>query len=138
MRQISQRPVPPEGRPRRRTAGAIIETGHGGGGVPSLRPSLDDLDVWIVADGPSNVALFVSFVRCTGLLLCRPLAAFVVGVALSVLVESYQAGTGTRVGASADVVSNSIGALVGAGLAALVLVVSHASRASDDGPDGGR
>jgi hypothetical protein len=87
----------------------------------ALRPALDDLGAWAVADGPSNVALFVPFALCCGLLLRRPTAAFVIGVAVSVLIESYQAATGTRVGVFADVVSNSVGALVGAGLSAAAL-----------------
>lgn len=90
----------------------------------NLRPSADDLWAWTVADGPANVALFVPFALCCGLLLRRPAAALAIGVAVSVLVESYQAATGTRVGTSADVVANSLGALVGAVLSAAVLVVA--------------
>ena len=89
----------------------------------ALAPSLADLGAWAVADGPANVALFVPFGLCLGLLLRRPGAAFLAGVALTVLVESYQAATGTRVGAFADVVANSLGALLGAVLSAVVLVV---------------
>lgn len=89
----------------------------------ALRPSLADLGSWAVADGPANVVLFVPFALCLGLLLRTPLAAFLLGVALSVLVEAYQAATGTRVGTFADVVANGAGALAGAVLSALVLAV---------------
>lgn len=89
----------------------------------ALRPSAADLGAWAVADGPANVALFVPFAVCIGILLRRPVAAFMISIALSMLVESYQAATGTRVGAFADVVSNSVGALLGAVLSAAVLVV---------------
>jgi hypothetical protein len=89
----------------------------------ALRPSLDDLDAWAVADGPANVALFVPFALFTGLLLRRPTVAFVIGVTLTVLIESYQAATGTRVGAFADIVSNSVGAMIGAVASALLLML---------------
>lgn len=89
----------------------------------ALRPSVDDLGAWAVADGPANVALFVPLALCCGLLLRRPLAALLLCLALSVLVESYQAATGTRVDTFTDVVSNGVGALLGSLLSALVLVV---------------
>ena len=89
----------------------------------ALRPSFEDLGAWAVADGPANVALFVPFALFSGLLLRRPVVAFLISVILTVLIESYQAATGTRVGAFADVVSNSVGALIGAVLSALFLIL---------------
>lgn len=89
----------------------------------ALRPALDDLGAWAVADGPANVALFVPFTLFTGLLLRRPTMAFMISVTLTVLIESYQAATGTRVGAFADIVSNSVGALIGAVGSALLLTL---------------
>lgn len=103
----------------------------------ALRPSVDDLGGWAVADGPANVALFVPLAVCAGLLLRRPLGAFVVCLVLSVLVESYQAATGTRVGTFTDVVSNGVGALLGSLLSALVLVVVDLFSTGPDGSTAG-
>jgi VanZ family protein len=47
----------------------------------------------------------------------------VLAVALSLLVEGYQAALTTRVGAFADVVANGLGALLGAAVATLLLAV---------------
>jgi hypothetical protein len=89
----------------------------------ALRPSLDDLGAWAFADGPANVALFVPFGLCVGLLLRSPVAAVLGSVVLTVLIESYQAATGARVGTFADIVSNSLGGLIGSILSAVVLAV---------------
>lgn len=105
----------------------------------ALRPSLDDLGAWAVADGPANVALFVPFALFSGLLLRRPTVAFTIGVTLTVLIESYQAATGTRVGAFADIVSNSVGALIGAvGSALLLMLVAALSPRSAGASTGSR
>lgn len=89
----------------------------------ALTPEVADLWAWSAADGPSNVALFVPFTLCLGLLLRRPVVALLLSGALSVLIESYQAATGTRIGVFADVVSNSLGAAIGAVAASVVLGV---------------
>lgn len=92
----------------------------------ALRPSVDDLSAWAVADGPANVALFVPFALCCGLLLRSPAAALLISVALSVAIESYQAATGTRIGTFADIASNSLGAVIGVLAAGVVLVLARA------------
>lgn len=89
----------------------------------ALRPHWSDLAAWRVADGPANVALFVPLSFFLGLLLRRPAAAAVLAALLSVGIESFQAATGTRVGSFADVVSNSIGAGLGAAAAGLVVTL---------------
>lgn len=89
----------------------------------ALKPEGADLWAWSVTDGPSNVALYVPFALCLGLLLRRPVVAVIISGALSLLIESYQAATGTRIGVFADVISNSLGAAIGAAVAGLVLVV---------------
>ena len=90
----------------------------------NLRPQPGDLSAWAhAADGPLNVALFVPLGLFLALLLRRPALATVAAVALSVGIECYQASLTTRVGAFADVVANGLGALVGAALATVLLVV---------------
>jgi VanZ family protein len=88
----------------------------------NLRPRPGDLTAWAhAADGPPNVALFVPLGLSLALLLRRPLLAAVLAIALSLVVESYQASLTTRVGSFADVVANGLGALVGAALATVLL-----------------
>jgi VanZ family protein len=90
----------------------------------NLRPRPGDLTAWAhAADGPPNVALFVPLGLSLALLLHRPLVAAVLATALSLLVECYQASLTTRVGSFADVVANALGALLGASVATLLLVV---------------
>jgi len=92
--------------------------------LANLRPQPGDLTAWAsAADGPLNVALFVPLGLCLALLLRRPALAVVAAAALSAAIECYQASLTTRVGSFADVVSNGLGALVGAALATLVLAV---------------
>ncbi len=90
----------------------------------ALRPTLDDLWAWTVADGPANVALFVPFVCCLALLLRSPVRAFLVGVVVSIAIESYQAATGTRIGTFADITANGLGALAGAAVGSVVLIAA--------------
>ena len=95
----------------------------------NVRPAPDDLTAWTTnGDGPLNVVLFVPLACSLALLLRRPLLAAAAGVVLSLAIECYQASLTTRVGAFADVVANSVGALLGAGAAALALVVAHRLR----------
>ena len=95
----------------------------------NLAPQPGDLSAWArTADGPPNVALFVPVGLFLALLLRRPLTAAVAAGALSVAIECYQASLTTRVGSFADVVSNGLGAVLGAALAALLLAAVPALR----------
>lgn len=96
----------------------------------ALHPRACDLWAWTSADGPANVALYVPLALCLGLLLRRPVLAGALCVATSLVIESYQAATGTRVGAFADVVSNGLGAALGTVVAATLVLVVHAGRAA--------
>lgn len=88
----------------------------------NLAPQPGDLSAWAYAsDGPPNVTLFVPVGLSLALLLRRPLVAVVAATALSLAIECYQASLTTRVGSFADVVSNGLGAVLGAALAALLL-----------------
>ena len=89
----------------------------------ALRPTVADLWAWSVADGPANVALFVPFACCLALRLRSPVRAVLTGVVMSAGIEAYQAARGTRIGTFADIGANGLGALVGAALAAFVMVV---------------
>ena len=90
----------------------------------NVRPERGDLTAWLHAgDGPLNAVLFLPLGFFLALLLRRPVTAAVACVALSVAIECYQSSLTTRVGAFQDVVANGVGALVGAVLAAAVLVV---------------
>jgi VanZ like family len=93
----------------------------------------------------ANVVLFVAPVMFLGIVLRRPLAAVVLGGAMSIVIEAAQA-TFTVVGRSCDttdLLSNTIGAVIGAGIAAAALrdlgrhrhgpVNRHESVAVDDG-----
>lgn len=93
----------------------------------ALRPTVDDLWAWTVADGPANVALFIPLACCLGLLLRGPVRAFLIGVILSVAIESYQAATGTRIGTFTDIAANGLGALAGAALATVVLIIAESA-----------
>lgn len=91
----------------------------------NLSPREGDLTAWLTAaDGPANVVLFVPLGFFLALLLRAPARAAVLAIGLSVLVECYQASLTTRVGSFADVVSNGLGAAVGAVAAALVLALA--------------
>jgi len=97
--------------------------------VANLQPRAGDLTAWArTYDGPPNVALFVPLGLCLALLLRRPLLAALLAVALSVTIECYQASLTTRVGSFADVVSNGLGALVGAALAGALLAALPPAR----------
>jgi VanZ family protein len=97
--------------------------------LANLAPRPGDLTAWAdTYDGPLNVVLFVPLGLCLALLLRRPLLAVLVSVALSLTIECYQASLTTRVGAFADVVSNGLGALVGAALAGALLAALPPAR----------
>jgi VanZ family protein len=81
------------------------------------------------ADAGLNMALFVPLGLSLTLLLRRPVLAVLAATALSVAVECWQASLTTRVSSFADVVCNGLGALAGAVLGGLLLLVSHALRA---------
>jgi VanZ family protein len=90
--------------------------------VSALHPTRDALRAWHAGtDGLLNVALYVPLGLAATVATRRPLCSLVSAVTLSTAIELYQAGTGLRVGSAADVVSNGLGALLGAGLGAVVL-----------------
>jgi VanZ family protein len=90
----------------------------------NVRPERADLTAWAHAgDGPLNVLLFLPLGFFLALLLRRSITATVSCVALSVAIECYQSSLTTRVGSFADVVANGLGAVVGAVLATVVLLV---------------
>lgn len=90
----------------------------------NVRPERTDLTAWAHAgDGPLNVLLFLPLGFFLALLLRRPITAAVSCVLLSVAIECYQSSLTTRVGSFADVVPNGLGAVVGAVLATVVLLV---------------
>ena len=83
----------------------------------------------------ANVVLFVPPVLLAALLLRRPLVALLGGVVASALVEAFQALV-PALGRSCDTndwLSNSIGALVGAGIAVVALgLAARRARTTDD------
>lgn len=90
----------------------------------NVRPERADLTAWVHAgDGPLNVLLFIPLGFFLALLLRRPVTAAVCCAALSVAIECYQSSLTTRVGSFADVVANTLGAVVGATAATLILLV---------------
>ena len=80
-------------------------------------------------DAALNVALFVPLGVSLTLLLRRPVPAALAATALSVAVECWQASLTTRVSSFADVVCNGLGAVAGAAIGGLLLLVSSAGRA---------
>jgi len=101
-----------------------LETGALRSIAVNVAPQAGDLTAWTqTGDGPLNVLLFVPLGCCLALLLRHPVAAAAAASTLSLAIECYQASLTTRVGAFPDVVANSLGAVIGAGLAAVLLVI---------------
>lgn len=86
-------------------------------------PGRDNLAFWEytvgTAYGIANIALFVPFGLFLALASRRLLFPIVAGIALTVGVETIQAMFG-RVAESDDVINNSLGTLIGVGLAAVI------------------
>lgn len=97
----------------------------------------DDLGVtdfrqgWIEA--PANVLLFIPLGLLLTLLFRRPWIGVLLAVALSVAAELVQFVLPGRLPSLRDVVANALGAMIGAGIAWLVIMVRHRSQQSPPG-----
>lgn len=82
-----------------------------------------------------NIAAYAPFGLCACLLAGRRLPgiaiAILLGVALSLLLESAQSLSAARVSSWVDVISNGLGATLGAGLAAIIPIPTSGARTPD-------